>query len=141
MFSVESLEKDSVEYNKFNWLGLFSDKECKINNATPAQILQEITEKKLSLDNEDKDMVVMQHQFEYLINNKKQKLNSSLVVFGDDQRNTAMAKTVGLPVAIAVKLILNNTIQNDNTLVFGYEYINFYQHLILFVSFLIKHCA
>ena len=106
-----SLEKDSVEYNKFNWLGLFSDKECKINNATPAQILQEITEKKLSLDNEDKDMVVMQHQFEYLINNKKQKLNSSLVVFGDDQRNTAMAKTVGLPVAIAVKLILNNTIK------------------------------
>ena len=106
-----SIEKDSVEYNKFNWLGLFSDKECKINNETPAQILQEITEKKLSLDNEDKDMVVMQHQFEYIINNKKQRLNSSLVVFGDDQRNTAMAKTVGLPVAIAVKLILNNTIK------------------------------
>ena len=56
-------------------------------------------------------MVVMQHQFDYIFQNKEFKLNSSLVVFGDDQTNTAMAKTVGLPVAIAVKLILNNTIK------------------------------
>ena len=89
---------------------MFSDRKCGIINASPAQILQKITEEKLSLDDNDKDMVVMQHQFEYFYENKKQKLNSSLVVFGDDQRNTAMAKTVGLPVAIAVKLILNNTI-------------------------------
>lgn len=105
-----SIDKSSNEFYKFNWLGLFSDRKCEIINASPAQILQKITEEKLSLDDNDKDMVVMQHQFEYLYENKKQKLNSSLVVFGDDQRNTAMAKTVGLPVAIAVKLILNNTI-------------------------------
>ena len=56
-------------------------------------------------------MVVMQHQFEYIFEKKNYRLNSSLVVYGDDQRNTAMAKTVGLPVAIAVKLILNKTIK------------------------------
>jgi saccharopine dehydrogenase (NADP+, L-glutamate forming) len=56
-------------------------------------------------------MIVMQHQFEYVLNKKACKLNSSLAVFGDDQRNTAMAKTVGLPVAIAVKLILNDVIK------------------------------
>ena len=56
-------------------------------------------------------MVVMQHQFIYKIDSKVKKLHSSLVVFGDDQQNTAMAKTVGLPVAISVKLILNGTIK------------------------------
>ena len=105
-----SIDESSNEFYKFKWLGLFSDRKCEIINASPAQILQKITEEKLSLDDNDKDMVVMQHQFEYFNENKNQKLNSSLVVFGDDQRNTAMAKTVGLPVAIAVKLILNNTI-------------------------------
>ena len=84
---------------------------CIRDSATPAQVLQKITEEKLSLSNEDKDMVVMQHQFDYILNNKEFKLNSSLVVYGDDQTNTAMAKTVGLPVAIAVKLILNKTIK------------------------------
>jgi saccharopine dehydrogenase-like NADP-dependent oxidoreductase len=57
-------------------------------------------------------MIVMQHQFEYLQNGNKKKLNSSLVVFGEDPRYTAMAKTVGLPVAVATKLILNGAIQS-----------------------------
>ena len=54
----------------------------------------------------------MQHQFEYTLYGENKKLNSSLVVFGDNQRDTAMAKTVGLPVAIAVKLILNGEIKS-----------------------------
>ena len=106
-----SIDIQSDEFQKFEWLGIFSNKLCEIKDATPAQVLQKITEEKLSLSNEDKDMVVMQHQFDYVINNKEFKLNSSLVVYGDDQTNTAMAKTVGLPVAIAVKLILNKTIK------------------------------
>ena len=83
-----------------------------MKDASPAQILQHILEKKWTLDFEDKDMIVMQHQFEYLQNGEQKKLNSSLVVFGDDTRFTAMAKTVGLPVAIATKLILNGAIQS-----------------------------
>ena len=77
-----------------------------------SQLLQAILEKKWTLDCEDKDMIVMQHQFEFLQNGNKKKLNSSLLVFGDNPRSTAMAKTVGLPVAIAAKLILNGVIQS-----------------------------
>ena len=117
IFSVEenfcnyfSISLDSREFYKFNWLGIFSDYKSDIKLASPAKILQHITERKWSLDENDKDMVVMQHQFEYLDNKEIKKLKSSLVVFGDDSVNTAMAKTVGLPVAIAVKLILNNII-------------------------------
>ena len=61
---------------------------------------------------EDKDMIVMQHQFEYVQNGQQKKLNSSFVVFGDDPRYTSMAKTVGLPVAIATKLILSGEIKS-----------------------------
>ena len=57
------------------------------------------------------DMIVMQHQFEYELKGKKHKLNSTLVVKGDDAIQTAMAKTVGLPVGIITKLILEGHIK------------------------------
>jgi len=101
----------SKEFKKFKWLDLFTNKIIGLKNATAAQILQKILEDKLSLESKDRDMVVMQHQFLYKIDDKVKKLHSSLVVFGDDQQNTAMAKTVGLPVGISVKLILNGVIQ------------------------------
>ena len=83
-----------------------------MKDSSPAQILQQILEKKWTLNFEDKDMIVMQHQFEYFQNREQKKLNSSLVVFGENTRYTAMAKTVGLPVAIATKLILNGEIKS-----------------------------
>ncbi len=105
-----NLAIDSDVFQKLVWLGSFSDDKLGIENASPAQILQAICEKKWTLGAEDKDMIVMQHQFEYLQNGEQKKLNSSLLVFGDDPRYTSMAKTVGLPVAIATKLILSGAI-------------------------------
>jgi len=105
-----SISLDSEDFKKIEWLGLFSDTIIGLDNLTPAQFLQKIAESKLSLDSNDKDMVVMQHQFEYLIDDSTNVLHSSLIVFGDNQINTAMAKTVGLPVAISVKLILSGAI-------------------------------
>ena len=58
----------------------------------------------------DKDMIVMQHDIEYELNNEKHQLISFLLVKGNDSIHTAMAKTVGLPLGIAAKLILNGTI-------------------------------
>ena len=105
-----NLSTKGVIFKKLHWLGLFSAEKIGMKNASPAQLLQAILEIKWNLGAEDKDMIVMQHQFEYVLNRKVQKLNSSLLVFGDDPRYTAMAKTVGLPVAIATKLILNGQI-------------------------------
>ena len=104
------IREDSEEFQKIKWLDIFSDKKVDLENATPAQVLQKILEEKWTLSAEDKDMIVMQHQFEYTLDGVNKKLNSSFVVFGDNQRDTAMAKTVGLPVAIATKLILNGEI-------------------------------
>ena len=57
-------------------------------------------------------MIVLHHKFKYNFNGKCNKLKSSLVVYGDNQKDTSMAKTVGLPVGIAVKLILNGEISS-----------------------------
>ena len=107
-----NLTADSEEFKKIAWLGLFEDSKVQINDVSPAQILQAILEEKWKLSAVDKDMIIMQHQFEYLKNGEKKRLKSSLVVLGDDPRFTAMAKTVGLPVAIATKLILNGEIKS-----------------------------
>ena len=104
------LTADSVVFQKLVWLGTFSEDKVGMESASPAQLLQAICEAKWTLGSEDKDMIVMQHQFEYLQNGEQKKLNSSLLVFGDDPSYTSMAKTVGLPVAIATKLILNGKI-------------------------------
>lgn len=96
----------------FDYLELFdTSKLIPLEKCTPAQALQYILEQKLSLDEQDKDMLVMLHRFEYELAGQKKCLISSMVVLGEDKIHTAMAKTVGLPIAIACKLILNNTIQ------------------------------
>jgi len=110
--SYLNLSQDSEEFSKIEWLGVFKNTIVGLKDASPAQILQKICEEKWTLDSEDKDMIVMQHQFEYVQNGEQKKLNSSLLVFGDDPRYTSMAKTVGLPVAIAAKLILNGKINS-----------------------------
>ena len=110
--SYLNISQDSEEFSKIEWLGVFTDTIVALKDATPAQILQKICEEKWTLGVEDKDMIVMQHQFEYVQNGVQKKLNSSLLVFGDDPRYTSMAKTVGLPVAIAAKLILTGKIKS-----------------------------
>ncbi|HVD97590.1 MAG TPA: saccharopine dehydrogenase C-terminal domain-containing protein [Cytophagaceae bacterium] len=98
------------EIAKLKWLGLLEDKKIGYPPATPAQLLQKLLEEKWRLQPEDKDMIVMQHLFEYTLNGKSHKRTSSLVMLGDNQINTAMAKTVGLPLAIAARLILEGKI-------------------------------
>jgi saccharopine dehydrogenase-like NADP-dependent oxidoreductase len=98
-------------FDLFAFLGLFSDQESfGIENASPAVLLQKILVEKWQLSPGDKDMIVMYHELIYSKDNKRYCITSSMVVEGQDERYTAMSNTVGLPVAIAAKLILNNTI-------------------------------
>lgn len=97
--------------DKLKWLGIFEKIPIGLDDATPAQVLQKLLESKWSLEEEDKDMIVMQHQFHYQLKGEEKCLHSSLVLEGKDQIHTAMSMTVGLPVAIATKLILQGKIQ------------------------------
>ncbi len=100
------LKIDNKVIEKLAWLGLFEDIEIKQKNISPAKILQNLLEEKWALAKEDKDMIVMWHEMKYSLDAQEYRLESSLIVIGDDNVQTAMAKTVGYPIAIATKLIL-----------------------------------
>lgn len=108
-----SRKMDDSSFSKLVWLGLFTEQPIDPRSKTPAQALQFLLEEKWKLEAHDKDMIVMQHEF--LITNtfqaKPRKLVSTLVIKGHDQIHTAMAMTVGLPLAIATKNILSGNIK------------------------------
>jgi saccharopine dehydrogenase-like NADP-dependent oxidoreductase len=97
-------------FEKLKWLGFFENENIGMKQGTPAQILQRKLEQKLSLEDGDKDMIVMWHRFNYSIDGTKHEMNASMVVIGDENGETAMSKTVGLPVAIACEQILQGGI-------------------------------
>ena len=94
------------------FLGLFEDALVPAAAKNSADILQFLAETKLKMLPADKDMIVMLHEFEYVLEGKNKSLKSCLVVKGEDSLRTAMAKTVGLPLGIAAKLILNGSIRS-----------------------------
>lgn len=104
------MHEANLSLKQLFFLGLESDELINKGKCTPAEILQFILEKKLALQPTDKDMVVMLHEIEYESEGVKNLVKSSLVAKGEDSIHTAMAKTVGLPLGIAAKFILNGTI-------------------------------
>ena len=106
------IDHDDYIWDRLVWLGIFENEPLNLeNDMTPAQILQKILEEKWSLKPDDKDMIVMWHKFGFKIDGELHEINSSMVCIGEDQTYTAMSETVGLPVAICTKMILNGTIQ------------------------------
>ncbi|PZD77744.1 saccharopine dehydrogenase family protein [Mesonia sp. K7] len=111
------IDQDDLMWEKLVELDIFNrNKKIGIKNATPAQALQKILEDKWTLSPDDKDMIVMYHKFGYELNGEKKQIDSTMVLEGENQTYTAMAKTVGLPVAIAALKILNREITTSGVL-------------------------
>jgi saccharopine dehydrogenase-like NADP-dependent oxidoreductase len=111
-FVAQKMHEANLTLKQLFFLGL-DDKDTIVNkgHCSPADILQFAVEKKLGLRPYDKDMIVMLHEIDYTVNGQRSTVNSSLVVKGENSLRTAMAKTVGLPLGIAAKLILNGKIK------------------------------
>ena len=99
---------ESDEMYKLKWLGLFEDTPIGLKEGTPAQILEHILKKKWTLTGKDRDMIIMWHKFDYLDNGQPKQIQAHMVVEGESQLHTAMSKTVGLPLGVTAKLILQN---------------------------------
>lgn len=107
------IDQDDLMWEKLEELDIFNkNKTIGIKNATPAMALQKILEDSWTLNGEDKDMIVMYHKFGYELDGERHQIDSHMTLIGEDQEHTAMAKTVGLPVAIASLKILNKEITN-----------------------------
>jgi saccharopine dehydrogenase (NADP+, L-glutamate forming) len=97
-------------FSMIEWTGLLSNKIVPSHLGSPASILQHLLEEKWKLESTDKDLVVMQHQIEAKRGTERKVVYSSLYLEGELNGKTAMAKPVGLPLAIAVRLIAEKKI-------------------------------
>jgi saccharopine dehydrogenase-like NADP-dependent oxidoreductase len=104
---------DPLVFEKLKWLGIFSERKIGLKNATPAEIMQKLLEEKWTMDPQDKDMIVMQHEFKYKLNGSEKMIVSAMAVEGINQEETAMAITVGTPLAIATKLLLTGVFKHS----------------------------
>lgn len=100
------IDRDSDVIKKLEWLGIFDRSKIGLSKATPARILQHLLEQKWTLQPDDKDMIIMQHEFDYKLDGKSESLVSTMVLKGHDSVDTAMSRLVGLPLGIFVKLIM-----------------------------------
>ena len=105
------IEMESEEMYKLKWLGVFEQEPIGLDKGTPAQVLEHILKKKWTLNDTDNDMIVMWHKFNYHKGDGHMKeYHSTMVALGEDKVNTGMAKTVGLPMGIVAKLMLQDKI-------------------------------
>lgn len=105
------IEQDDIMWEKLLELNIFdAQRTIELPNATPARILQKILEDSWTLAEDEKDMIVMYHKFGYQLHGQRKQIDANMVVIGENRTYTAMAKTVGLPVAIATLAILNKQI-------------------------------
>ena len=105
------IEQDDYMWEKLVWLGIFEDKKIGLKDASPAQILQKILQEKWTLSPQDKDMIVMWHRVTYTLDKIEKELISHMAYIGKDSNITAMSDTVGLPLGIATKMLLNGSIK------------------------------
>jgi len=94
----------------FDWLGLFDKTPVPATARSSADVLQYLLETRLAMSPQDKDMIVMQHEIVYQKSERTYREKSTLIVKGEDSSHTAMARTVGLPLGIAARLILEGKI-------------------------------
>jgi saccharopine dehydrogenase-like NADP-dependent oxidoreductase len=104
------LDPSGPEMQRLSWSGLFSNEIVGLTGGTPARILEHILLKKWTLLNEDKDFVVMWHRFGYTLNGRRHVLHAHLTATGNNSVETAMARTVGLPLGIATCLLMDGKI-------------------------------
>lgn len=104
------IPEDSELMNKLRWLGLFDETLVGKPGLTPAKVLQHILEERWQLASDDKDMIVMQHQLDYIRLGSHRRTYCNMALIGQDSTHTAISITVGLPMAITAELILKGRI-------------------------------
>jgi saccharopine dehydrogenase (NADP+, L-glutamate forming) len=105
------------DLQRLRWSGFFSDEKIGLTQGTPAKILEHILNKRWRLQRGDKDLIVMLHRLGYTLQGSARAITAHMRVTGDDEIHTAMAKTVGLPLGIAAKLLLQGKIRKRGVVI------------------------
>jgi len=104
------LETYSTVIKRLGWLGLFDGVPLPDDKDNPLDYMNVLTLKKMVLESGERDMIVMHHEFVAEYPNKKEYVTSTLVDYGIPNGDSSIARTVSIPAAIAVKMILEEKI-------------------------------
>ncbi len=105
------VEPDAYAMDALEWLGVFDDKPMNRQQDTPFEIVSDLMIEKMMIGKEERDMVAMQHVFlASYPDGKKEVIKSSMLDFGTLATDTAIARTVALPAAVGVEMILKDQI-------------------------------
>ncbi len=115
--SAFNLHPQGEEMKRFRWSGLFSEEKIGLSTGTPAQVMEHILNKKWKLKAGDRDFIVMWHRFRFELDGKVKEIQAHLTATGDSEINTAMAKTVGLPLAISTRLLMQGKIKSRGVVI------------------------
>ena len=95
---------------QLEWLGLFSKRKIKVPSATPALLLEKMLLNKWQLKPKDKDLIILQQEYDYVLDGERKTLISTLKLKGKDSQHTALAQVIGLPTAIILKKVMKGII-------------------------------
>jgi len=105
------IDQDDSTWEKLVELRLFDrDRFFPMESGTPAELLLHILVECWTLGEDETDMIVMYHKFGFEKDGERRQIDSYMVVEGQDQTHTAMAMTVGIPVALVTERILQNSV-------------------------------
>ncbi|MHA1136179.1 MAG: saccharopine dehydrogenase C-terminal domain-containing protein [Candidatus Thorarchaeota archaeon] len=104
------IDKDGMVISRFEWLGLFDEREIDSKVNTRLDALCTLFEEKMNYAPGERDMIVMHHEFIAEYPDKKQKITSTMIDYGIPNGDSSMSRTVALPVAIASRMILEGRI-------------------------------
>jgi len=105
-----NLPAESVILKKFEWLGFFDETPIPITKGGAVDVLTAIMLDKMSYEEGERDLLVLHHQFIAEYPNKTQKITSTMIDYGIPNGDSSMARTVSLPAAIGVHMILRGEI-------------------------------
>lgn len=108
-----NISENEAPIKNLEWLGFFSNEPLKTKSDTPIDILVDIMQEKLAYKDGERDMIILFHDFTayYSKTDKKERITSTLIDYGVPHGDSSMSRTVGLPAAIATKLILQDKIK------------------------------
>jgi len=104
------LDAGAVEVERLAWLGLFEEQPLPAGARTPLDALVAQMWAKMQYEPHERDMIILKHEFIAVYPDHSERITATMVEFGIPGGDSAMARTVGLPAAIASRLILEGAI-------------------------------
>jgi saccharopine dehydrogenase (NADP+, L-glutamate forming) len=111
------IPRDSLPVMNLQWLGLFSDRKFKVDRTSPLDAMGELMYEKLAFRPGERDMLVLIHDFRAEFPDRhRERVISEMIDYGIPHGDSSMSRTVSLPAAIAVDMILTGRIKETGVL-------------------------